>query len=185
MKDSAIVDLYWQRSEQAISETDKKYGSYCHTIAYNICNNSEDAEECIGDTWFHAWNLMPDKRPSALSCFLGAITRNLAINRSRSGQCRKRGGGQTALALEELAECVPSPATVESTVELRELELAIDGFLSRLPERERRVFLCRYWFLAPTAEIARKLGYSQSKVKTMLFRVRNKLKQYLQEEGLC
>ena len=104
MEDKEIIDLYWQRSDRAIAETDRKYGRYCGTIAYNICRSREDAEECVGDTWFRAWGLMPDKRPGILSSFLGGITRSLALDRYRSQHRQKRGGGETALALEELAE---------------------------------------------------------------------------------
>ena len=185
MEDAAIVDLYWQRSDQAISETDHKYGRYCHTIAYNICANNEDAEECVNDTWFSAWNLMPDKRPSILSTFLGYITRNFALNRYKAQHSKKRGGGETPLALDELEECIPAMVSIEQRYEEKELETAIDAFVDKLPETERRVFIARSWFLVSVADISKKLGYSQSKKKTVLFRTRNKLRAYLQEEGLC
>ena len=185
MEDSAIVDLYWQRSDQAISETDSKYGRYCHTIAYNICASNEDAEECVNDTWFRAWNLMPDKRPSVLSTFLGYITRNFALNRYKARTSKKRGGGETPLALSELEECIPTVIDIEQFYEEKELEAAIDAFVSTLPETDRRLFIARYWFLESIAEISKKLGYSQSKVKSSLYRSRGKLRAYLQEEGLC
>ena len=104
MEDQAIVELYWQRSDRAIAETERKYGRYCHKIAWNICMNCQDAEECVNDTWFRAWNLMPDKRPAALPGFLGGITRNLAIDRYKTKNRKKRGGGETELALEELSD---------------------------------------------------------------------------------
>lgn len=185
MEDAAIVDLYWQRSDQAISETDRKYGRYCHTIAYNICASNEDAEECVNDTWFSAWNLMPDKRPSILSTFLGYITRNFALNRYREKSAKKRGGGEMPLALAEMEECIPATGSIEQNYEEKELEAAIDTFVDNLPETERRIFIARYWFLLSVAEISQKTGYSQSKTKTILFRTRNKLRAYLQEEGLC
>ena len=100
MEDKQIVDLYWQRSDLAISETNQKYGRYCRTIAYNICGIAEDAEECVNDTWFRAWNLMPDQRPSVLSAFLVRITRSISIDRIKTNNRIKRGGGQTGLALE-------------------------------------------------------------------------------------
>ena len=184
MEDAAIVDLYWQRSEQAIPETDRKYGPYCHTIAYNICTNHEDAEECVNDTWFRAWNLMPDKRPSLLSAFLGAIVRNLALDRYRRRTRRKRGGGETELALDELGDCVPGSGSVERQIEERELERAVDAFLAALPAEERRIFVARYWFVAPVKEIAAKLHCSPGKVKTTLYRLRGRLRGYLREEGL-
>jgi RNA polymerase sigma-70 factor (ECF subfamily) len=128
---------------------------------------------------------MPDERPNILSAFLGAITRNFAINRKSAENAQKRGGGQLTLALDELAECIPTESSPEKTVELKELEMAIDTFLSLLPEQERRIFLCRYWFMASMAEIASRMDCSQSKVKTSLYRTRGKLRKYLQEEGLC
>ena len=185
MEDSAIVDLYWQRSEQAISETDHKYGRYCHTIAYNICADNEDAEECVNDTWFSAWNSMPDKRPSILSTFLGYITRNFAIDRFKLKNARKRGGGEMPLALDELEECISSPVDPAQEIEQKELESAVDAFVRGLPDTERRMFIARYWFLIPVAEISERMGCSQSKTKTTLYRTRNKLRTYLQGEGLC
>lgn len=185
MEDSEIVDLYWQRSDRAIRETEQKYGRYCHRIAYNICANNEDAEECVNDTWLRAWNAMPTQRPKLLSGFLGAITRNLALDHYRSKRSRKRGGGEIPLALEELGDCLSSPSDPERALEARELEQAISRFVDGLPETEQLIFLSRYWFLAPVAEIAARLGCTQGKVKTSLFRLRQKLRLYLQEENLC
>lgn len=185
MEDSAIVDLYWQRSDRAIPETEIKYGRYCHTIAYNICSNNEDAEECVNDTWFRAWNLMPDKRPSVLASFLGTISRNLALDRFRRRKRKKRGGGEAELALEELAECIPGGESVERQVEIRELEKAVDEFLSTLTKAERRIFVTRYWYVIPINRIADKLQCSPGKVKMTLHRLRGRLRSYLEEEGLC
>ena len=185
MEDAAIVDLYWQRSDQAIPETERKYGRYCHRVAYNVCADYEDAEECVNDTWLRAWNRMPTERPSLLSVFLGTITRNLALDRWRAKHSQKRGGGEIPLALDELRDCVPGPSDPEREMEVRELEAAIDRFVNALPETDQVIFLSRYWFLASVAEIARKSGCTQSKVKTTLFRLRKKLCIYLQEEGLC
>ena len=185
MEDSAIVELYWQRSDRAIPETDKKYGGYCHHIAYNICGSPEDAEECVNDTWLQAWNRMPDARPAALPPFLGAIVRSTAINRFRAARRQKRGGGQTELALDELSECIPAPDGVEQAVEAAQLRQAIDGFLGGLGETERKIFVARYWFLAPIGEIAGKLGCSEGKVKTSLYRTRGKLRAFLKEAELC
>ncbi len=185
MNDPEIVELYWQRSERAIPETDKKYGSYCHHIAYNICGSPEDAEECVNDTWLRAWNSMPDARPAALPPFLGTIVRGAAINRFRAARRQKRGGGQTVLALDELAECLPAPGSVEQEVEIAQLRQAIDSFLGGLGETERKIFVARYWFLAPIGEIAGKLGCSEGKVKTSLYRTRGKLRAFLKEAELC
>ena len=185
MEDAAIVELYWQRSEEAIPETERKYGKYCGTIAQNICHSPEDAEECVNDTWLRAWNRMPTERPSVLSIFLGAITRNLALDRWRVAHRQKRGGGETDLALEELSDCVPAPSGVERELEARELVRAIEAFVDSLEPTERRLFLGRYWFLTPVKELAERLDWSQSKTKTVLYRLRKRLLRQLKEEGLC
>lgn len=185
MEDRQIVDLYWQRSDLAISETDQKYGRYCHTIAYNICGTDEDAEECVSDTWFRAWNLMPDRRPTILSAFLGRITRNFAINLIQAKNRIKRGGGEAVLALDELEECIPGGRNPEQALEEKELARAIGRFVSGLPKTEKKIFVLRYWYVASMDEIAETLGFSTGKVKTSLFRTRKKLKNYLEEEGLC
>lgn len=184
MEDAAIVDLYWQRSDRAIPETDRKYGPYCHSIAYQICTNREDAEECVNDTWFRAWNLMPDKRPAALSPFLGAIVRNLALDRWRRSRRQKRGGGETELALEELADCVPARDRVEQRLEEAELAAAINAFLARLPEADRKLFVARYWFLTPISRLAEKLECRPGSVRTRLYRLRLRLQEELRREGL-
>ena len=185
MEDHRIIELYWQRSDQAIRESDAKYGRYCSAIAANICGNPQDAEECVSDTWFTAWNQIPPRRPKILSAFFGAITRNSAINRVRSQQREKRGGGQLELALEELQDCIAGPQDVEKAAELRELQEVIRGFVADLKREDRLLFLSRYYFMAPVAEIAEKYGMGESKVKTRLYRLRKKLGKVLQEEGLC
>ncbi len=185
MEDKEIVELYWQRSDQAIAESARKYGRYCHRIAWNICGTDEDAEECVSDTWLQAWNEMPDKRPARLAAFLGCLTRNLAINRLRAASRLKRGGGETALALEELGECLSPLPGPEQRVEEKELEEAVGRFVAGLAETDKRIFVLRYWYLAPVAEIAQRLACSQGKVKSSLFRSRKRLGLYLREEGLC
>ena len=174
MEDAAIVDLYWQRSDRAIAETDRKYNRYCHSIAYHICGADEDAEECVNDTWFRAWNLMPDQRPTVLSVFLGTITRSLALDRIKARTRKKRGGGEAVLALDELAECIPGGDDPARAVEDRELEEAVGRFVSGLPEPEKQAFVLRYWHLLSLSEIAQRLHFSQSKTKSMLFRTRGK-----------
>lgn len=185
MHDTDIVELYWQRSDKAIEESSKKYGNYCFSIARNICGAIEDAEECVNDTWFKAWNLMPDNRPSVLSSFLGCITRSISLDRVKTKSRLKRGRGQITIALEELEECIPDSSSVEKSFELRELETAILNYLNQLSETEKLIFISRYWYLAPMSEISEKLNFSQSKVKSTLFRLRKKLKSYLEEESLC
>lgn len=185
MEDRKIVDLYWQRDENAIPETAAKFGGYCRTIAYNILSDVEDAEECLNDTWLRAWNTMPTNRPSRLAPYLGKLSRWISLTRLREKTSLKRGGGETALVLDELAEAVDSGADVEKAVELKELNAALRRFLKTLGETERQVFLARYWFIASIAEIAEKFGFSESKVNSMLHRTRKKLLGYLKEEGLC
>ncbi|MBO7423251.1 MAG: RNA polymerase sigma factor [Oscillospiraceae bacterium] len=185
MEDKQIVDLYWQRSDLAISETNRKYGRYCHTIAYNICGVDEEAEECVNDTWFRAWNLMPDQRPAVLSTFLGRITRNIAINLIKTKNRIKRGGGEAVLVLDELEECIPGGINPEKVVEEKELEKAIGSFVSGLSKTDKKIFVLRYWYLVSIDEISEKLSFSKGKIKSSLFRTRGKLRAYLQEEGLC
>lgn len=184
MDDSKIVELYWNRSEQAIAETDQKYGRYCYRIAYNILTSKEDAEESVNDTYMTAWNAIPPRRPSVLATFLGKITRHLSIDRWRTRSAYKRGGGQMVLALEELEECVASSENVEQTYAKKELLAAYQRFIEKLPVTERRVFLLRYWYLDSIGDIAQKYGFSESKVKSMLHRTRQKLYRCLVEEGL-
>ena len=185
MEDRKIVDLYWQRDENAIPETAAKFGGYCRTIAYNILSDAEDAEECLNDTWLRAWNTMPTNRPSRLAPYLGKLSRWISLTRLREKTSLKRGGGETELVLDELSEAVDSGADVEKAVELKELNAALRRFLKSLGETERQVFLARYWFIASIAEIAEKFGFSESKVNSMLHRTRKKLLGYLKEEGLC
>lgn len=185
MDDAKIVELYWARSEQAISETELKYGRYCRAISFNILADAADAEECVNDAYLSAWNSMPSNRPSLLAPYLGKLTRWLSLNRLRDGDCLKRGGGEVSLALEELAETLDSGADTEKELELRELNRALRRLLEGLKKEERDVFLSRYWYVAPIAEIAEKSGFSESKVKSMLHRTRKKLLAQLKEEGLC
>lgn len=184
MDDRQIVALYWQRSESAIAETAAKYGRYCFTIANNILQSKEDADESVSDTYLAAWNRIPPHRPSVLSAFLGKLTRRISLNRWRSRNTQKRGGGQVFLALEELSECVPGGTDTAEIVEQKELTAAVNRFLSGLKAQERDVFLCRYWFFASIREISQRTGFSDAKIKSILHRTRNKLKAYLQEEGL-
>ena len=184
MDDQKIIDLYWSRSETAIRETDQKYGKYCYSIAYNILTNNEDAEESVNDTYMAAWKTMPPKRPSILATFLGKITRHLSIDRWRSRNRYKRGGGEIVLALEELEECVTDSQTMEAAYERKQLALVLNRFLESLPETERRIFLCRYWYLDSISDIASYYGFSDSKVTSMLHRTRMKLRTVLEKEDL-
>ena len=183
MEDSKIVDLYWERSEQAISETQNKYGKYCFSIARNILPTKEDAQESVNDTYLAAWNTMPPNRPNILSTFLGKLTRRISIDRWRVLSADKRGGGNTALALDELSECIPGGSEPEAEVEAKELSFAIGRFLDTISYTEKQVFLMRYFSLSNIQSISTKLNMSPSKVKSMLFRTRNKLREHLEKEG--
>ena len=184
MDDQNIIALYWARSETAISETAQKYGGYCFSIAKNILTNHEDAEESVNDTYLTAWNVMPPRRPSILATFLGKITRRLAIDRWRYRNAYKRGGGEVTLALDELEECIAGSDTAEGALRKKELQAALNRFLEALPERDRMIFVSRYWYLRSVKEISEKTGLSLSSVKTQLFRTRNKLRFFLEKEDL-
>ena len=183
MDDELIVKLYWDRSEHAISETSQKYGAYCHSIAYGILQSREDAEESVNYTYMDAWNAMPPHRPSILATFLGKITRRISIDRWRSLNRIKRGGGEVTLALEELEQCIAGGQSPEREIEKKELVQAINRFLDKLPILERRVFLARYWYMESIQQIEARFRFSQSKVTSMLFRTRNKLRRLLEKEG--
>ncbi len=182
MEDNAIIDLYFQRSEQAIVETDTKYGGYCYSIAYNILSNREDSEESVSDTYMAAWNSIPPRRPNYFNAFLGKLTRHISIDRWRKINAKKRGAGEIWLALEELENCVDVDNT-ENTFEQEELTRVLNQFLSSLPETERNVFLCRYWYMDSIQAISKQSGFTQSKVASMLHRTRGKLRKRLCEEG--
>ncbi len=183
MEDFEIVNLYWARSEDAIVRTAEKYGGYCRAIACRILSSQEDAQESVNDTYLAAWNAMPPHRPAALQIFLGKITRRLSLKKWRDQTRQKRGGGQTALVLDELAESLPDKSGVEDQILGDELVRALNGFLEDLPETNRRVFLRRYWYFDSIDEISQDFGFSPSKVKSMLHRTREKLRSFLVEEG--
>lgn len=185
MLDAGILDLYWARDEQAIAETQASYGKYCYSIAWRILNDREDSDECVNDTWMRAWNAIPPKRPKQLKLFLGAITRNLALDRWKGQRAMKRGGGETLFALDELAECVPAVQGTEEIAEAEELQRLINYFLHTLAPRECNVFLRRYWYVEEYGAIAERYGMKLNTVKTMLFRTRGKLRRFLEKEGIA
>lgn len=184
MDDGKIIELYWERSEQAISETSEKYGRYCHRIAYNILHNDEDSEECVNDTYLRAWESIPPQRPNNLQAFLGKITRNLSLNKYEKMSAEKRGAGQTPLILDELSECIPGEEDTPSTAENMVIRDVIDRFLENLPPETRKMFVRRYFYMSPVKDIAREYGISESKVTVTLFRTRKKLKTALEKEGI-
>ena len=184
MEDSKIIRLYWERSEQAISETAKKYGRYCHFIALNILCNESDSEECVNDTYLRVWNCIPPKQPNRLQTFLGKITRNLALNRYEKQSAKKRGGGQIPLILDELGECISSAACTENIVDEIVIKDALDAFLKSLPVHTRKIFVRRYWYMDSVKEIAAAYGLTENKVCVTLFRTRAKLKELFEKEGI-
>ncbi len=179
--DEAIIDLYWDRNESAIAQTQEKYGSYCYTISFNILETAEDSEECVSDTWLRAWNDMPPSRPQRLKLYLAKIVRNLSFDRYRILHAKKRDAGFTAV-LDELEESIPDGTRVEADFEYRELVESITGFVRTLPEREGNIFLMRYFHAASIDEIAAKYGMSENYVLVTLGRTRRKLKTHLQKE---
>ena len=183
MEDSLILELYWQRDEQAIRETGKAYGGYCFAVANAILANAWDAEEVVAETWVKAWNSIPPHRPTYLKQYLGKIARNLALNTYLAQNSQKRKGNQVTLALDELGECIPSHETAEGHLEEQELKDTISRFLRTQPLREQGVFLRRYFYLESAEEIARYYGLRQANVLQILSRTRRKLKAYLIKEG--
>lgn len=184
MEDAQIISLYLSRNEHAIRETDRKYRKYCYSIAYNILQNAEDANEIVNDTYFGAWNSIPPHIPEVLSAYLGKITRNLSLKRLRTENTAKRGNGAVSLIFDEIAAFAHTGENVEQEVEARELAQLLTQFLESLPETEWKIFVCRYWYFDSVADLAERFGFSQSKVKSMLFRIRCKLQKRLKEEAL-
>jgi RNA polymerase sigma-70 factor (ECF subfamily) len=183
MDDQQIVDLYWQRDEKAIDQTQKKYGKYCHTIAYAILHSHEDAEECVNDTYLRAWGAIPPAKPGRLSTFLGKITRNLSLDRYEKNTAQKR-SGPVELVLDELSECIPDADSTLDPIDMIALGDAINAFLEGLPQKTRQIFLRRYWYMSPVRDIARDTVMSEGAVKVSLLRTRESFKAYLEKEGI-
>lgn len=183
MDDSEIVRLFTERSESAIAAAISKYKNYCMKIAENILYSREDAEECVNDAFLKAWDMIPPHNPRMLSTFLGKITRNLAINRYRQTLAEKRGSGETTVAFDELSELISSDSDVENEAVRRELLSEIGGFLKRMPERNRNIFICRYWYCDSIGDISREFSVSESNVSVILNRTRQKLREYLKKRG--
>lgn len=184
MEDREILSLYQHRDEGAIEATAKKYGGYCAGIAGNILNIREDVEEVLNDTWMRAWSTIPPERPAVLKLYLARITRNLSYDRFRAQNRDKRGGGTVTVALEELAECIPAKGQPGDALAAKELREAVNRFLGTLPDRDRAVFLRRYFHVEDTVVIARAMGIRETGVRTILSRTRKKLKKFLEKEDL-
>lgn len=181
MKDSEIIELFWQRSEDAIHAAEDAYGPMCRGIARNLLRNEEDTQECVNDTWHSLWNAIPPERPLRMKAFVARITRNLAMKRLRERNAAKRQA--VTVSFEELSQCIPDGMTVEAVLEGKELSRAIDGFLDTLCEENRNLFLRRYWFFDSVKELARSFRMSESNVKVTLYRIRKELKEYLEKEA--
>ncbi len=184
MEDETIIGLYLSRDESAIAATAEKYGGYCYSIAFHVLGKETDSEEIVNDSYLETWNRIPPHRPTIFSAFLGKITRSLAISRFRKNTASKRGGGEYSLSLDELSECIPDSSSPEREAEGKAVTAVLNRFLKALPETQRNVFIRRYWYIEPIQDIARETGYSESKIKSMLMRTRQKLKQTLTEEEL-
>lgn len=181
MEDKQIIELYFQRSESAISETKSKYGRYCHYIAYNILKSNSDAEECENDTYLKAWHTIPPKRPERLSVYLGKITRNLSLDRYEKNTALKRGGSELTASLDELENTVSGSTEPLDSFVLRD---CLNRFLVSLSKEKRKIFIQRYWYFSPIKDIANENNISQSKVKMTLLRLRNELREFLEKEGI-
>lgn len=185
MEDSAIVRLYWDRDETAISQTQHKYGQYLLKIAYNVLADREDSQESVNDTYLAAWETIPPQRPEVLRTYLGKLTRRISIDLFRKKTSQKRGGGEYALSLEELEACVSGGADPQHEMEVKLLAELITTFLQTQPQQVRHVFIGRYYYMDPVKEIAQYCHISESKVKILLYRTRQALGQYLQKEGFA
>lgn len=183
MEDREIVEMLLARDERALAEAQKQYGSYCRAIAMRILHCDEDADECVNDTWRQLWMAIPPHKPEHLAMFLGKITRRLSLNRIKELARDKRGGGELPMALDELAECLPDIDSGDSLDELL-LRDVLNAFIKALPTVTQRIFVQRYWYLCPITDIAKVNGMRESAVKMSLLRTREKLKQYLEKEGI-
>ena len=184
MNDTEIIELYWKRDEAAIAATAEVYENYCYSIAYTILQCSEDAKECVNDTYWKAWLSIPPQRPNRLATYLGKITRNISIDRLKHLRAQKRGHGQLDLVLTELENTIPASADTAQIVDEIVLAGAINQFLREQPRTERNIFVGRYWHLYSIADLAQAYGMRESKVASLLFRMRKKLKHHLEKEGI-
>jgi RNA polymerase sigma-70 factor (ECF subfamily) len=182
MDDLNIIELYFARDEQAIKETDAKYGKLCHSIAYNILNNNEDSEECVNDTYIGVWNAIPPTRPNNFTAFLCKITRNISLKRIEA-MARQKRSQATIVSLDELAEILPDESIGENVSNDNLTEL-ISDFLRKEKADVRNVFIRKYYFFDSVGDIAKRYDFTEDKVKSMLYHTRKKLKDYLIKEGV-
>ena len=179
MNDEQIIGLFFERSEQAITELDKKYGRVCHSVSYNILHNRQDAEECVNDAYLGVWNAIPPAKPNPLLAFVCKIVRNISLKRYEQNTAGKR-NSKYDVAIEELGECLSS-ATIEEEIAERELTKMIESFLDSLSKENRVIFMRRYWFSDTYADIAKQVGLTEKNVSVRLTRIRQKLRKHLLE----
>lgn len=184
MDDEQIIALYFARDERALTETSRKYGALCRQLGIRILNCTQDAEECCNDVLLKAWNAIPPEHPRHFAAYLTKLMRNAALNLYEKLHAEKRGGSQTALVLDELAECLSAPDDVEEQVSDAETGAMLRQFLETVPEEARNIFVLRYVYLMPVKAIAEKLQISVSKVKISLYRTRAALRDHLGGESL-
>ena len=183
MTDTKIINLYWNRPDNSITESNLKYGTYCHTVAYNILHQQEDSEECVNDTWLRAWKEIPPTRPQRLKYYFARITRNLALDSYRAKHAQKRGGANTDFPFDELRDCVSDEKSIDETIKVEELGKAINRFLKTLPQREAALFVHRYFYAETILSIAKRHHLSENNTAVILSRTRQKLKEFLLKEG--
>ncbi len=184
MEDEKIISLYFQRNESAITETLRKYGNYCRSIAARILD-LHTAEECLNDVMLKLWETIPPTHPASLQAYLSAIVRRISINRLEHDHAQKRGNGQAALLLEELQECVADNTNIEKEYDAKEVVLAIQRFLDTLPKESSNIFMERFGNFRSVTEIAEKYHLTENHINVSLHRIRKKLRKYLKEEGLA
>ena len=183
MDDNEIVRLFWERDEAALEETEKKHGKRCRIIAVNILNNREDAGDCLNDSYFKVWNLIPSERPNFFGAFISSIVKHTAIDMLKAKLAGKRGGGDLTLIIDELEEVIPDNSNIERTFENKEIIEKINEFLEELPSESRRIFVLRYWYCCEIPEIAERFGIRKNTVSVILNRTRKRLRDYLKKRG--
>ncbi len=184
MRDEEIIQLLWEREEEGILQMQKNYARYLNAVAGRIVPSYEDAEECVNDTWLRAWNSIPPHRPENLAGYLAKIVRNLAISCYKKYHAQKRGGDVVTMALEELSECIADGTRVEDHLEKKVLADAIAAYLKKKSERDRVIFVKRYFYLMEVRELAKAMQMKENTIKSILFRMRGELKGYLKKEGI-
>lgn len=184
MEDMQIIELYWRRDEQAISETDRKYGAFCHRIAMNILSCFQDSEECVSDAYGKTWDTIPPTRPDSLRAYLGRIVRNLSLSRYRARHAQKRFSGMEVL-LSELEDCVPVPDSVQRTADARELSELIGRWLLSRSGEDRAIFIRRYWNGESVKDLAGEAGMAPNAMTKRLLRLRESLRSFLEGEGIA